>query len=52
MFKHILNINLLKTGEVANVGYQLVEQPDGDSDYDISNEEEEVFSRLAKYYLS
>ena len=33
MLKYILNNNLLQTGEVANVGYQLAEQPDGDSDY-------------------
>ena len=53
MLKHILNNNFLQTGEVADVGYQLAEQPDGDSDYDSdydsSNEEEEVFNRLAKY---
>ena len=53
MLEHILNNNLLQTVEVADVCYQLAEQPDGDSDYDpnydSSNEEEEVFNRLAIY---
>ena len=46
MLKHILNNNLLQTGEVGDVGYQLAEQPDGDSDYDSSNEEEELLTLL------